>query len=97
LNSGHDCNPERGSELFFNDPVIRDALHVYEYFSGNWSACSEAVSSNYKKNESQSYHIYPLLMQAGYRVVRYLLHSGYILEIQMLMSQSLELNHGFNN
>ena len=29
LKEGPDCNPSRGSEEFFNNPAIRDHLHVY--------------------------------------------------------------------
>lgn len=50
LKEGPDCNPSRGSDEFFNNPAIRDHLHVYSEFKGTWSACNHNVSKYYKKN-----------------------------------------------
>jgi len=58
-----------GAYHFFNDPEVRVKLHVERFgFAKNWTPCNEKVETNYTKNENSSYHMYPILMRAGYRI-----------------------------
>ena len=64
-----DCDDSLGAFEFFNDENIRIHLHVDRFgFIKRWYPCSQEVEDKYVMNKNASYHLYPILMKAGYRI-----------------------------
>ncbi len=68
LKGDMDCDDQLGAVAWFNDPIVRQELHIPTSVP-EWSPCNDDLYQTYKMNASASYWIYHILMNNGYRVV----------------------------
>jgi serine carboxypeptidase-like clade 2 len=59
------CVDGLGTYTLFNNPQARKLLNIPDEVTQKWEMCSEI---KYKKLPQGSYYVYPVMMEAGYRI-----------------------------